>query len=95
MEQKLAIYRYSNVELVNLIEKYSQYTDFVGYKRSGMPFQVLSYAPVDGSISKKYFKWREILIHILEMPLRDIPLYVNSKEPWASFFSKWRLERGK
>ena len=69
-----------------------------GYKErveSGMPFNILKAITYDSNVEKKYFRSDDIIVHMLEAPFEEMPLYINSKEGYAAFFSKWRMEIGK
>lgn len=71
---------------------------YEGYQErveGGIPFDILKKCTYDGNVEKKYFRSDDIIVHMLEAPFEDMPLYINSKENYASFFSKWRLEIGK
>jgi hypothetical protein len=36
----------------------------------------------------------DIVIHIMELPMEEVPLYVNSGDDIVAFISKWRLVQG-
>jgi hypothetical protein len=139
MEQKLAIYRYSDEELENILDAFSEFEYSLGqdvdycndiydfmlsqdlasprggrdivlppmqrkgyqaayeeYKRSKLSFKVLMlHNKFIEEINQRYFKWREIVIHVFEIPLEEVPLYLNSGDSWVRFFSRIRLEYGK
>ena len=130
MEQALAIHRYNDQEIEDMLVQYEEYDDeallteirtfllsgstkrcydgtvppserkayvnhYLKYRESDMPFTVLMYDSFDDSICRKYFRWREILIHILEIPMSEVPLYLNSEDSIVKFFSRWRLKIGK
>ena len=56
--------------------------------------------PLDFEIMKEYcpehyFDGGDILIHMLERPLEEMPLYINSSSELVNYIAKWRIERGK
>ena len=40
------------------------------------------------------FDLGDIIVHLLEIPIKDIPLYLNSRSEEVNIIATWRLEMG-
>jgi hypothetical protein len=75
--------------------RYDFRKSFEEYIKSDMPFHVLKESDFNVDICRKYFRWRHMVMHVLEMPMSELPLYLNSESKEIAFLAKWRLKSGK
>ena len=78
-------------ERLDYIKSYEDYKK----RAEKLPFEVLMRDSFDAEVCTQYFRWKDIFIHVLEVPIEEIPLYINSKDSMVSFFARYRLKAGK
>jgi len=73
----------------------SYLTMYEKYLGSSLNFDILMRVTYDEDIQTPFFKNFEVIVHMLEIPFMDLPLYLNSKDEWVVFLAKWRLVHGR
>jgi len=74
---------YAQDELMKLVKKFFNFN----WNAPIEEFTILIY--------KLNVETRYAMVHVLLIPLEDVPLYINDKEPDVEIMAHWRLEIGK
>ena len=64
-------------------------------RKEYMPFEILKESAFNAKVCEQYFRWKDIFIHVLEIPLAEVPMYIQSEDIMVRFFSHQRLQVGK
>lgn len=108
LRDEFAVYFYDDIDTGSCIDflsnppgdrhrayRGSYLTLYAKYLMSPLNFEILMRVTYDEDIQSPLFKNYEIIVHMLEIPFKDLPLYLNSKDEWVVFLAKWRLKHGK